>query len=238
MKMKELEARTGVGREAIRFYIREGMLPEPQRPKRNVAFYSEDHVRRLRAIRKLQEERFLPLSVIKSLINSEEFDALSAKDALPGIDDILPALVYGVAAKDSPLPDVVASTALEENEIRSLHDLGIIEIRRSQGREWLDFRDVAVLQTWGELRGAGLTESRGFGADMLKHYVEFAEWLAREEVKRFVDGFAGNTDVRTAADIAARGIALVNELITRLHTRALVRRASETEAPPAAVATH
>ena len=39
MKMKELERETGVGRETIRFYIREGLLPEPERPKRNVAAY-------------------------------------------------------------------------------------------------------------------------------------------------------------------------------------------------------
>ena len=231
MKMKELEARTGVSREAIRFYIREGMLPEPERPKRNVAFYSEEHVRRLRAIRKLQEEKFLPLSVIKSVINSDAFDALAAKEAMPGMDDLLPALVYGVAAKDSPLQDVVAATAIGESEIRRLHDLGVIEIRISGGREWVDFRDVAVLKTWGEVREAGLTEARGFGPDMLERYVEFTEWLAREEVRRFVDGFAADTEVRTAADIAARGIALVNELIARLHTRALVKRASETELP-------
>ena len=34
MKMKELETRTGVGREAIRFYIREGLLPDPEKPQR------------------------------------------------------------------------------------------------------------------------------------------------------------------------------------------------------------
>jgi DNA-binding transcriptional MerR regulator len=229
MKMKELEARTGVSREAIRFYIREGMLPEPERPKRNQAFYSEDHVRRLKAIRKLQEEKFLPLSVIKSVINSEAFDALAAHDAMPGIEDLLPALVYGVAAKDSPLADVIATTTLDEVELRRLHDIGVIEIRASGGGEWVDFRDAAILKTWSGLREAGLTAERGFGIDMLERYVEFIEWLAREEVRRFVDGFARDTDVRTAADIAARGIALVNELLTRLHARALTRRVSQTK---------
>ena len=33
MKMKELEDRSGIGRETIRYYIREGLLPEPERPK-------------------------------------------------------------------------------------------------------------------------------------------------------------------------------------------------------------
>ena len=33
-RMAELERLSGVGREAIRFYIRKGLLPEPERPSR------------------------------------------------------------------------------------------------------------------------------------------------------------------------------------------------------------
>ena len=51
MKMKELEARTGVGREAIRFYIREGLLPEPERPKRRRLGQSRGVQSRLQADR-------------------------------------------------------------------------------------------------------------------------------------------------------------------------------------------
>jgi len=71
MKMKELEAATGIGRETIRYYIREGLLPEPVRPKRNVAAYGREHVKRLNLIRKLQQERHLPLSVIRTIVTSE-----------------------------------------------------------------------------------------------------------------------------------------------------------------------
>ncbi len=44
MKMQDLERATGVGRETIRFYIREGLLPQPTRPSRNVAWYDESFV--------------------------------------------------------------------------------------------------------------------------------------------------------------------------------------------------
>ena len=43
MKMAELERRSGVGRETIRYYIREGLLPEPERRARNVAVYGDVH---------------------------------------------------------------------------------------------------------------------------------------------------------------------------------------------------
>ena len=44
LKMRDLERATGVGREAIRYYIREGLLPEPERTARNVAWYDESFV--------------------------------------------------------------------------------------------------------------------------------------------------------------------------------------------------
>ena len=53
MKMRDLEAKTGVNRETIRVYFREGLLPEPNRPARNVADYGDEHARAVTAVRKL-----------------------------------------------------------------------------------------------------------------------------------------------------------------------------------------
>src|SRR5215470_18409262 len=71
LKMKDLERATGVGRESIRFYIREGLLPEPERPGRNVAWYDESFIDRIALIKDLQRKRYLPLQAIKALIRSD-----------------------------------------------------------------------------------------------------------------------------------------------------------------------
>ncbi|TDW61504.1 MerR-like DNA binding protein [Novosphingobium sp. PhB55] len=68
MKMRELEQRTGVHREVIRLYLRSGVIPEPDRPKRTVAIYREDHVQAIATVRKLQHESRLSLSQIKALM--------------------------------------------------------------------------------------------------------------------------------------------------------------------------
>src|SRR6476661_841103 len=68
MKMKELEARTGVGRETIRVYLRFGIIPEPIRAKRNVADYGEEHVRAVLAVRELQRESRLTLTQIAEVV--------------------------------------------------------------------------------------------------------------------------------------------------------------------------
>lgn len=52
MKIGELSAATDTGIEAIRFYEREGLLPEPARAESNYRTYGEGHVARLRFIRR------------------------------------------------------------------------------------------------------------------------------------------------------------------------------------------
>src|SRR5262249_60961492 len=92
LKMKDLERATGVGRESIRFYIREGLLPEPERPGRNVAWYDESFVERVRLIKELQHKRYLPLQVIKAIVNGDTPPSPGEVRTLGGLDGkLLPA---------------------------------------------------------------------------------------------------------------------------------------------------
>jgi DNA-binding transcriptional MerR regulator len=51
-----LERETGVSRSTIHFYIREGLLPQPQKTAASRSLYGEDHVRLLRRIGVLKRE--------------------------------------------------------------------------------------------------------------------------------------------------------------------------------------
>src|SRR5215468_5002710 len=68
MRIGELAERTGISRETIHFYLREGLLPRPRKAGRNMAFYEDTHVERLLLIKRLQNEKFLPLARIKDLL--------------------------------------------------------------------------------------------------------------------------------------------------------------------------
>src|SRR5512144_1637918 len=70
MRMAELAAKSGVARETIHFYLREGLLPRPEKGGRTVAYYGEEHLERLRTIRRLREEKYLPIAVIRRLLES------------------------------------------------------------------------------------------------------------------------------------------------------------------------
>jgi len=51
MKIGELARATGTQVETIRFYEREGLLPEPSRTEGNYRIYEDDHAERLSLIR-------------------------------------------------------------------------------------------------------------------------------------------------------------------------------------------
>lgn len=223
MKMKELEEHSGFGREAIRFYIREGILPPPEKPKLNVAFYSDIHLKRLLGIRFMQQEREMSLARIKSLLADGEFDAIANPTSLRGLEQLLPALVDGEApAEDQSVHEISIETGLSVAEIVEIADSGVIDIRDEDGERRIGFRDVIVLKNWGQARGAGFTEARGFGVDFLKTYQEFATRLAEYEINHVFGGFDDELASGETATAVAKGIEYANNMLRQLHTKALL----------------
>jgi DNA-binding transcriptional MerR regulator len=223
MRMRELENASGVGRETIRYYIREGLLPEPDRASRNSAFYSDEHVNRLRAIKRLQDERFLPLAVIRSLLDAEDGDRWLAPEAFPMLDSMLAArLDNGVARID------VAALAGQlfggANSIAELTSNGMVSV---DGDGKISARDAAIARSISDLAEIGFTEDLGFAGDQMKFYLDFIEWVTNQEMRVFFERTAGHVGEARALDMAERGVSVVNDLLSQLRTRALLRKLGE-----------
>src|SRR4051794_16001030 len=74
LKMSELAERSGVSAGTIKHYLREGLLGSDDqvvRTSRNMAYYPADFVDRVRLIKRLQEERFMPLRVIREVMTTD-----------------------------------------------------------------------------------------------------------------------------------------------------------------------
>jgi DNA-binding transcriptional MerR regulator len=84
LKISELAAQSGVSAGTIKHYLREGLLGgEDQiiRTSRNMAYYPPDFVDRIRLIKRLQEERFMPLRHIKNVLDLDETERLTRGQA-------------------------------------------------------------------------------------------------------------------------------------------------------------
>jgi len=68
MKIGEVAKRSGIGIETIRYYEREGLLPEPERRPSGYRQYDESSVERLEYIRRAKELGFT-LAEIRELLD-------------------------------------------------------------------------------------------------------------------------------------------------------------------------
>lgn len=218
MRMRELEQRAGVGRETIRYYIREGLLPEPAKASRNSARYSEEHVIRLKAIKRLQEERFLPLSVIKALLNADNRSPIDI-EAFPHLEDLLLARM-DMGQERLSLVEVSQQSGLLDNELEDMARVGVIILDK---QKTMDRRDAAIATRWGDLRKVGFTPDRGFTPDEARFYVEFIEWLTSEEIRLFFGHMTGQAGEDEIVEAAEQGITVMNEVLSLMRTRALLR---------------
>jgi len=76
LSMKELVKATGESKSTIHFYLKEGLLPEPEKPKPNVHYYDDSCVNIIKFIKHLQNNFSYTISEIKSVFakNNLDFD--------------------------------------------------------------------------------------------------------------------------------------------------------------------
>jgi DNA-binding transcriptional MerR regulator len=203
LKMAELAERSGVSAGTIKHYLREGLLPEPVRTSRNMAYYPPEFVERIRLIKRLQEERFLPLRLIKGVL-----DRAAAQES-----------------KRVSRAEVRRRYEIPDNVLRRLEDLRIVT-PNSRG---YDPDDVGVIEAISRFRAGGYDEQLGFTVYDTLRYREALEPLVEEEVRTLLERLSGE-DVDRALEIIGAGAEPLRDLIGAMHSKLLVaelRRASE-----------
>src|SRR5205823_1944211 len=124
LKMSELAERSGVSAATIKHYLREGLLgsaDEVVRTSRNMAYYPQEFVERVKLIKQLQEERFLPLKVIKEILaGGEDGEGPERLRALIELEDRVLERALGRQG----------STGLTEDQVRDRYGLSAEALQR------------------------------------------------------------------------------------------------------------
>lgn len=226
LRMRDLCEETGLNRQAIHFYIREGLLPPGRKTGRNTALYGEVHLERLRLVQRLQRERFLPLAAIKALLDGggEEFDADQRAWLRELKTRVAGTLARGAdRAEPVPVASLLDAHGVSEVELAELDALGIIPVGEdADGARVIHPDDAWALEIVGALRALGFTDERGFGAADLAFYERFVSELFTAEAALLSERLT-----RLTPDVAARMteqvLPLIHQFITRYH-EAKIRR--------------
>ncbi|MFM6829678.1 MAG: MerR family transcriptional regulator [Novosphingobium sp.] len=200
MKMRELETRTGVNRETIRVYLREGLVPEPSRPARNVADYGEDHVRAILAVRRLQRDSAMTLPQIKHILGGGVTHRPVGATAFGHLEELLSARV-GVKSSLVPLSTLVQQNPHAADDAKALAQIGVISLASGKRGPALSVTDAGLVNIWGRMREAGFDEARGFPPEILGYYIEAAEYVAAKEATIFLEQVEGRIEEDEAANM-------------------------------------
>ena len=217
LKMKQLSEASGVSAGTIKHYLREGLLgdgDEVVKTSRNMAYYPPEFVERIKLIKQLQEERFMPLAVIKSVLDD---DPERARALVELEDRILERALAGDRKRVSAA-ELQRRYGVPQEVLERLAELDVITPNsRGYGQ-----RDVEIVEAISRFRAGGYDERIGFTVYDTLRYKSALEELVKEEVQVMMDRLAGELDPDRASDLIAAGLEPLNDLIAALHQKALV----------------
>ncbi|MDQ3036647.1 MAG: MerR family transcriptional regulator [Myxococcota bacterium] len=221
LRMKDLCDLTGLPRQAIHFYIQQGLLPAGHKTGRNMAFYGDEHVERLKLIKKLQHERFLPLKAIKALLDDQD-TAFSAaqRSFLLGVKQRLDDLGKDAeGAKPAALADeVIGRLGVPRSDLDRMIENGVIGARTDElGRTLIAEDDVWILQGWAEILRLGFARELGVGVDDLAMMQEVVQDLFNRETTLLASRIDRLPPER-AAEMIEKALPIVHSFLTGFHT--------------------
>lgn len=219
-KMKDLCERTGLPRQVIHFYIQQGLVPEGHKTGRNMAYYGDEHVARVRLVRKLQHERFLPLKAIRALL--EERDEAFSPAQLQQLRDVRgylsPSLrpsIENPATVD--VDEVLVRVGLLRDDLDGLVEVGILAtVTADDGRTLISGDDAWILEMWADVRRAGFTRELGFSSRDLRIYEQAVATMFQGEAQ-LLAGRLNNIPPEHAAQMVERVLPLVHAFLARYH---------------------
>lgn len=214
IKIGELARRAGVPIATLKHYLRVGLIRPVRKSGRTMAWYAPELAPRVRAIKQLQRDQFLPLELIRKAVDraGEASDELAAAEAIAGV--------------------------LEEHRGRRVHTRAELLARGVAADEldWLaraglavpvgdDARysgdDLALLVTLGAARSAGITPAM-LPFTILGDYLQALRALVDVELRMFRAGVLARTSGAAVRPLTEAATRLSERLVVLLRRKLLL----------------
>lgn len=225
IRLSELARRSGVPASTIKHYVRLGLVPPPRsRPNRQMAYYDEGLVDRVRAIKILQTERYLPLGTIARILGEPPRPGEKRAEALRARQLIaLEPAVTTPTTRTMTRDEVLGAMKLSPRDLDELERRGLL----SPAAGTYGDVDLEILQIIHDTRAAGLDEL--FPMAILEPFASAVRDLVRLEVDLFRQRLEAT---RPPAGVPLRDVAkaatqLGERLVVALRRKLVVARVRE-----------
>jgi DNA-binding transcriptional MerR regulator len=169
LKMRELAAASGASKSTILYYLTQGLLPEPRKTSRNMAYYDSSCVERIRMIQQMQDRHRLTLAEIRKCLDDRD------RGTELGVYLELNEEVFG-SSRPRRLLETKAfccETGLSPDQLEELQQARLL-LPLTEGR--FDAEDVSMGRIY--LRAFDF----GIRARDLSYYAEFGEKIVDQEM--------------------------------------------------------
>jgi DNA-binding transcriptional MerR regulator len=233
MKISAVVKRTGVPKETIHFYIREGLLRKPRKSGINIAEYNENHVKQIRFIKELRDNYYFPIPLIRKVIrkfkkqpsSDRAFFELHSKYFRPA-DRLLTEEIVGRDAFHD-------RTGLGHKWIHKAEEWGLIEPRVDDRQPVYSLDDVAIAKLMVDMDRIGFGPKDGHDPEDLRYIADFVKGFVVNSFKKY---YQTNLEKLSAADFDDKRnqfhevISLFFYHLYRKFARQVIHRLLESEA--------
>jgi DNA-binding transcriptional MerR regulator len=167
-KMKELMALSDESKSTILYYIKEGLLPEPSKPKPNVHLYDESCVQILKFIKYLQHNFSYSIAEIQSIFKDNNFDLDGSFEMMVRSLELISG---GRDNKWYTKKEFLVLLSMSEKKLKEYQDKGYL-FERAKGFSSKEIEIAEILER---------AESLGLDCSLLDAYVSDAKVLAQKE---------------------------------------------------------
>jgi DNA-binding transcriptional MerR regulator len=227
VKMSELAKRSGVPGPTIKHYIREGLLPGPEvRTSKNMAYYDARIASRIRVIKELQADRFLPLRVIAELLEPAPSDRIKAdreaaqrkalQSVAPVVEDRAATMGGSQRRKRS---EVQKLYGVSKAELDGLEKAGVLELRGEGDTAGYSGIDLELLDILADVHRLGLESV--FPISVAEPYMAAVKKLAEFEIDVFRHRVLSAGLPPNLPEVAGQAVELGERLIIALRAKVL-----------------
>jgi len=188
MKISQLVKRTGVPKETIHFYIREGLLRKPRKSSVNTADYNERYVDQIQLIKDLRDNYYLPIPEIKKIVKDFRKQSPSGQAISQFYSRFFRPADRLFAQEIKGRDDFRQKTGLGKKWLAKAEEWGVITPEVLENGEALfSPDDVAIGKLMVDMDHLGFGPKDGFDPEDLRHIAEFVKNYVVSVLKKYYE---------------------------------------------------
>ncbi len=206
MKINELAKRTGVSKETIHHYIREGILRKPRKTGKNTADYNEGYVEQIRIIKELRDNYFLPLPVIKKILKKHKKQSLSEQSSFQFLNEYFRPIDRLFSKELKGKESFCETTGLGLKWLIRMEEWDVISAEEQDGEPVYSQDDVIIGKLVVSIDKLGFGPKAGFDPATLGSYADYFRNEVMEVPMKYLQE---NLDKLSTAEFTEKGSQLI-----------------------------